>query len=52
MLLSRFGIHYLRFRVPAVVVLKSSHFWGIMSCYLVKVDVLEEHVTAFFRVEE
>jgi hypothetical protein len=32
--------------------LKSSIFWYIMTCSLLKIDILEEHVASIVRVEE
>jgi hypothetical protein len=54
-LIFRMSINYHKFvgfEVISAVVVKSSIFWDIMPCILLKVNRLEEHVTSILRVEE
>jgi hypothetical protein len=33
------------------VTIENDVFWGVAQCGLLRIDVLEDHITSFFRVE-
>jgi hypothetical protein len=42
-----------RLEIPTKLAMKSAIFWNVMPCSLVKfTEVLEEHITCIFKVQE
>jgi hypothetical protein len=44
--------YFAGFEVPTATAMKSSVFWDITPCSLVKADFTEEHIVSIFRIEE